>query len=102
MGIVPVARPIVSFHKNTDLISGYPSHKGSAKVYLLNPENSNLVRQGLGGRIGVVDFHLVLYHIGDAHSYPGEVVLFLRVVYHCQRPNLAQELAQPCGISYHC
>ena len=102
MGLVFVAGSIVAFHQTTDLVSGYPSHKGSATIYLLNPNNSNLVRRGIGGRLGVVDFHLVLYHVGDAHSSPGEVVLFLRVIYHCQSPNLAQELAQPCGISYHC
>ena len=44
MGLVLVARPIISFHKTIYLVSGYLSHKGSAKVYLLNLDNYNLVR----------------------------------------------------------
>ena len=102
MGLVLVARPIVSFHQTTDIFYGYPYHKGSAKVYLFNTDNSNLVRQGLEGRIGVRDLHLVLAHGGDAHSSPDEVVLILRLIYHCLKPNLPQELAQSCGMSYHC
>ena len=99
MGILLVARYIVSFHQTTDLVSGYPSHKSSSKVYLFNPDNYNLVRPGLGGRLGVRDFHLVLDHGGDAHSSTDEVVFTLRLIYHCQRPNLAQELAQSCGMT---
>ena len=102
MGLVIVAIPIVYFHQTKDLVSGYPSHKVSEKVYLLNPDNSNLVRRGLGGRLGVGYLHLVLAHVGDAHSSPGKVVFLLRVMDHCKRPNLAQELAQPFGMSYHC
>ena len=82
MGVVLFAIPIVSFHQTIYLVSGYPSHKGSSKVYLLNPDISNLVRLGLGGRLGVGDFHLVLAHVGDAHSSPSEVVLFLRIIDH--------------------
>ena len=77
MGLVLVARPILSFHQTTDLFSGYPSHKGSEIVYLLNPENSNLVRQGLEGRLGFRDFNLVLAHGGDAHYSPNEVLFIL-------------------------
>ena len=102
MGLVLVAIPIVSFHQTTDLFSGYPSHKVSAKVYLFNPDNSNIVRRGLGGRLGVRYLHLLLAHGYDAHSSPDEVVFILRLIYHCRRPNLAQELAQSCGMSYHC
>ena len=94
MGLVFVAGPIVSFHQTTDLVSVYPSHKGSATIYLLNPNNSNLVRRGIGGRLGVKDFHIVLAHGGDAHSYPEKVFFILRIIYHCRRPNISQELAQ--------
>ena len=102
MGLVLVSRPIVSFHQTADLVSWYPSYKGIVKVYLFNPENSNLVRRGLGDRLGVRDLYLVLAYVGDAHSPPNEVVFILCLIYHCRRPNLAQELAQSCGMSYHC
>ena len=102
MGLVLVARHIVTFHQTTDIFSGYPSNKGSAKVYLFNPENSKFVRLGLGGRLGVRDFHLVLAHGGDTHSSPDETVFILRLIYHFWRPNIAQELAQSRGMSYHC
>ena len=102
MGPVLVARPIVYFHKTTDLVFGYPSHKGSAKFYLFNPENSNLVRRGIGGRLVAGDFHIVLAHGGDAHSSPNELVFILCLIYHFRRPNLAQELSQSCDMSYHC
>ena len=101
MVCVLVARPIISFHQTIDLVSGYPSYKGSEKVYLFNTENSNLVRRGIGGRLGVRDFHIVLSHGGDAHSSPDELVFTLRLIYHFRRPNLSQELAQTCGMSYH-
>ena len=100
--LVIIARPIVTFRQTTDLVSGHPSHKSSAKIYLFNPNNSNLVRQGLGGRLGVRGFHLVLAHGGDAHSFPDKVFFILRIIYHFQRQNISQELAQSCGMSYHC
>ena len=101
MGLVLVAIPIVYFHQTTDFVSGYLSQKGSAKFYLLNPENYNIVRRGLGGRLGVGDFYFVMAHVGDAHSPPSEVVFFLRFIDQCQRTNLAQELYQPCGSVYN-
>ena len=94
MGLVLVARPIFSFHQTTDLVSGYHYHKGSAKLYLFNPDNYNLFRQGIGSRLGVRDLHLFLALGGDSHSSPNEVVFILRLIYHCRRPNLAQEPAQ--------
>ena len=90
MGLVLVAIPIVCFHQTTDLVSGYPYHKGSAKVYLFNPDNYDLVRRGIGGRLGVRDFHIVLSHGGDAHSSPDELVITLRLIYHFRRLNLSQ------------
>ena len=94
MGLILVAIPIVYFHQTIDLVSGYHSHKGSEKVYFSNPDNSNIVRRGLGGSLGVIYLHLLLAHGYDAHSSPDEVVFILRLIYHCRRPNLAQEPAQ--------
>ena len=80
MVLVLFSRPIFSFHQTTDLVSGYPYHKGSGKVYLFNTDNSDLVRLGLEGRLKVRYFQLVLAHGGDAHSSPDEVVFILRLI----------------------
>ena len=101
MCIVLFSRPIISFNQTTDIVSRYPSYKRSAKVNLLSPEKPNLVSRGLGGRIGVRYLHLVLYHFGKPHSSSGEVVFFLRVLDHFQRPNITQELSQSCSMSYN-
>ena len=101
MGLVIVARPIVTFHQTTDLVSWYPSHKVSAKIYLLNPNNSNLVWRVIVGRLGVRDLHPVLAHGVEENFSPDEEVFILRIIYHYRRLNLAQELDQSCGMSYH-
>ena len=67
MCIVIVTRHII---QTTELVSQYPSYKLSAKVNLLNPENSNLFSRGLGGRLGVRYIHIVLDQVGDPHSSP--------------------------------
>ena len=101
MCIVLIARPIISFNQTKDLVSRKPSYKRSEKIYPLNPENSNLVSSGLGIRLEVGYIYLVLEHVGDPHSSPGELVFFLRVIDHRRRPNISQELSQPFSMSYH-
>ena len=75
MVLVLIARPIIFFNQTTDLVFGYPYHKGSGKVYLFNTDNSDLVRLGLEGRLKVRYFQLVL-----GYSDTSPILLFSKEI----------------------
>ena len=50
------------------------------KVNILNSNNPNLVRRGIGYGPGVWCLHLVLDQVGSPHSFPSEVVLLFCII----------------------